>query len=107
MFIGFPWTWQVHLWHTVVQKLWWRQFRMNLYDQMMEDFDPRDEVPNAELIEEAPPVDEAVALAPQVPREPTLGERENHVTTGHAAFAPWCEYCIAGRGSAKLLGICV
>ena len=70
----------------------------SLADQMIEEFDLRDEVPNAKLIEEAPPVDEAVALAPQVPGEPTLGEKENHVTTGHAAFAPWCEYCIAGRG---------
>ena len=66
------------------------------FDAQMADFDPRDEV--EEEFEVDPAAADVVALAPTVPREPTRDERDNHSATGHAVFAPWCEYCIAGRG---------
>ena len=68
------------------------------FAQQMAEFDPRDEIEGDMEIEEDPAAADVVAVAPTVPREPTLGEKENHSATGHAVFASWCEYCIAGRG---------
>eukprot|EP00971_Amphidinium_carterae_P343254 6482905-Amphidinium_carterae.2 len=34
----------------------------------------------------------------RLPRQPTLGEREEHECHGHVPFRLWCEFCCTGRG---------
>ena len=40
----------------------------------------------------------AKAVLAKVPQAPSAAERDEHELT-HAKFAPWCEYCIMGKGA--------
>ena len=62
----------------------------------------REQIVSAELAKqlearrEGQPVQPAIQL--QTPYQPTQAERDDHELT-HAKFAPWCEYCIMGKGT--------